>query len=769
MTRLLRLLLVLPIVLFAAFVLPSSAQQTFTPPGAATTTETDKPSLTPQEAARALIGILENDASRAQLIGELGRIAAPAGGAVSPPATTEPSIPVVTDTTFARELGLYTESIAKDFTEILMRVWIRLSHVASVLTGAATVNWPTAQDLALALGLLLAVGFGVLWSARWVARWPLDRLSTAAENRTPAYRVLLGAVAAVVEFACLAVATAAVMLTITILNSDGEIGVVERHFSNAFTLVETVKIVLRLIFSPRSPSLRIPPITDAVARHWSYWLSRIADLLGYGVVLGVPIVTESVSFAVALGFRMLIAITALVGFGALVIYNRARVRAGMVQVATQTGSVTLTTTLSLLAPVWHLIAIGYALVAFAVWITRPLDAIGYMVSATLQSAVTVVVGGGLMALTSRAIAGGIRLPADVKAALPLLENRLNLLIPTILRVLRLAVGVVLVAGVLQAWQLIDVFDWARTERGADTLGRITAAAMIVLVAMVIWIGATSWIEYRLNPGAGFVSTPRARTLLTLFRNAFTIAITVIGVMLALSELGVDIAPLIAGAGVLGLAIGFGSQKLVQDIINGAFIQFENAMNVGDVVTVAGTSGVVEKLTIRSVGLRDVNGVYHIIPFSSVDSVSNSMRGFAFHVADLRVSRDDDIDTVKALMSEAFDRLMKTPHQADVLEPLEMNGVVGFADGTMTIRGRIKTLPGRQWGVGRAYSEIVKTVFNQNGIPFPTGPAPIAVQTVIPDPASVVRGEDGEDEDGSEPAPTRPARATRRGAREAATS
>jgi small conductance mechanosensitive channel len=193
--------------------------------------------------------------------------------------------------------------------------------------------------------------------------------------------------------------------------------------------------------------------------------------------------------------------------------------------------------------------------------------------------------------------------------------------------------------------------------------------------------------------------------------------------------------------VLGLAIGFGSQKLVQDIINGAFIQFENAMNVGDVVTVAGISGSVEKLTIRSVGLRDVNGVYHIIPFSSVDSVSNSMRGFAFHVADLRISREEDIDMVKSLMRQAFDQLMKTPHQADVLEPLEMNGVVSFEEGVMVIRARIKTLPGRQWGVGRAYNEIVKTVFNQNDIPFPTGPAPIAFQAAVPDMVSPARAVD----------------------------
>nr|WP_281379111.1 mechanosensitive ion channel domain-containing protein [Chthonobacter rhizosphaerae] len=238
--------------------------------------------------------------------------------------------------------------------------------------------------------------------------------------------------------------------------------------------------------------------------------------------------------------------------------------------------------------------------------------------------------------------------------------------------------------------------------------------------MVIWIAATSWIEYRLNPASGRVSTARARTLFSLFRNAFSILLVVITTMLALSELGVDIAPLIAGAGVLGLAVGFGSQKLVQDIITGAFIQFENAMNEGDVVTVFNISGVVERLTIRSVGLRDVNGVYHVIPFSSVDSVSNAMRGFAFHVADVSVAYKENIPEVKRLMGVAFERLMATPHGAHILEPLEMNGVMQLTDNAVVIRGRIKTVPGQQWGVGRAYTEFVKEVFDENGveIPFP---------------------------------------------------
>ncbi len=159
---------------------------------------------------------------------------------------------------------------------------------------------------------------------------------------------------------------------------------------------------------------------------------------------------------------------------------------------------------------------------------------------------------------------------------------------------------------------------------------------------------------------------------------------------------------------------------MQDIITGVFIQFENAANEGDVVTLAGISGVVEKLTVRSVSLRDLDGVFHVIPFSSVDSVSNFMRGFGYHKAEIGVAYRENIADVKAHMQIAFDRLMETEHAPKILDPLEMHGVTAFGDSAVMVRARIKTRPGDQWAVGRAYNEILKEVFDEAGIeiPFP---------------------------------------------------
>ena len=173
-------------------------------------------------------------------------------------------------------------------------------------------------------------------------------------------------------------------------------------------------------------------------------------------------------------------------------------------------------------------------------------------------------------------------------------------------------------------------------------------------------------------------------------------------------------------GVLGLAIGFGAQKLVQDIITGIFIQLENAINEGDVVTVAGLTGSVEKLTIRSVGLRDVAGTYHLIPFSSVDTVGNFMRRFAYHVEVVGVDYASDLEIVKTAMHSAFDRLKEGPLGREIIAPLEWHGVVGLSDSSVNLRARIKTRPGQQWAVGRAYTEQVKYALDEAGvsIPFP---------------------------------------------------
>jgi moderate conductance mechanosensitive channel len=191
---------------------------------------------------------------------------------------------------------------------------------------------------------------------------------------------------------------------------------------------------------------------------------------------------------------------------------------------------------------------------------------------------------------------------------------------------------------------------------------------------------------------------------------------VMSTLVVLSDIGINIAPLLAGAGIAGLAVGFGAQKLVQDIITGIFILFENLITVGDVVSVGGKDGLVEAITIRTIRLRDLAGNVHTIPFSSIGPITNMTRDFSYYVFDVGVSYQEDIDGVMDELSAIGQDLMQDPQYAPlILEPLEILGVDGFASDAVKIKARIKTLPIKQWDVGREFNRRMKKRFDQLAI------------------------------------------------------
>jgi small-conductance mechanosensitive channel len=270
--------------------------------------------------------------------------------------------------------------------------------------------------------------------------------------------------------------------------------------------------------------------------------------------------------------------------------------------------------------------------------------------------------------------------------------------------------------------MTDMRGWLESQIGLAVTAAIVSVSVILIVAFAIWLGLTSFVDYKLNPEFGAVATSRETTLLTLLRNAATIALIIVTLMFVLSEIGLNIGPLLASAGVLGLAIGFGAQKMVQDIITGVFIQFENAINVGDVITVGGTTGTVEKLSVRSVSLRDLQGTFHMIPFSTVDMVSNYMREFSYFVCDMGIAYREDVDEAKQAMFDAFAMMIENEPDtaAAIMGELEWFGLNSFGDSAVVLRARIKTVPGKQWGTGRVYNGYLKKVFDARGIeiPFP---------------------------------------------------
>ena len=697
----------LPLSLAALTISPAGAQSLFDPDAAQSTAPASE-----ADAAARLVEILRDDAAREALIRQLeasaGAIAAPETASDAPPPST------------ARQLAEYTRTLAESSTSVLGDLIDALQSAFGVLGGATSIDWSEIRAVAASLALVGAITLALFWGLRLIGTRIFARMEAGIGARGWLARMGISLGSGVVDAALIVLAWAGGYAFALWQGEPGSMDFRQSLFLNAFLLIEMTKVMLRLVFAPRFARLRALPMADETAAYWYFWASRLVSLLGYGLLLVVPIVNAAVSRAVGGSVAVLIVITALMIAILIVLQNREPVAEALRRRHARQPEDLLGRAEAALAGFWHWLAITYLSALFIVWMTRPGDAVQFMLAATLQSILAVALGVLIIAAISRAIAGGMHLPAEVKRSLPLLEERLNAFVPGILKTVRLIVALMVLVAIGQIWQVTDFLGWVASATGREVTGRLVTAALIVLVAMAIWLAMSSFIEYRLNPAAGTLPTARERTLLALFRNAFSIALVVIAAMLTLSELGVNIAPLLAGAGVLGLAIGFGAQKLVQDVITGAFIQFENAMNEGDVVTAGDITGVVERLTIRSVGLRDLHGTYHLVPFSSVEKISNFMKGYAYHVVEVGVAYRESIAEVKELMKRAHAILCEGELGEHVVGDFEIHGVSALGDSSVTVRGRIKTMPGMQWSIGRAYNEIIKSVLDEAGveIPFP---------------------------------------------------
>ncbi|WP_051564654.1 mechanosensitive ion channel domain-containing protein [Desulfovermiculus halophilus] len=668
--------------------------------------------------------LLENEQSRQALIQELRSLAADKGGelASSGAAQAAPSA----DTSLARQLAEAVSGFAGSLVTQMQKIWTALS---SVFTSAPAEGWnlDALVQATTDMGLIILAVILAFFIFRRLARPLFSRLSSWSlygGGKSALLRVLV-----TVFLAALADALVVVLAYITgnflATFAIGEAGALPTRialFLNAFLVVELFKAAIRMLFSSRYSGLRLIPIRDEEAEYWNRRLARLSGFIGYGLLFAVPLIRHSVSPALAQAVNFLVMLGAFAYVLRTVLANRVKLRNALDQKAQASTLGISRISLHLLSRIWHIAVLAYFLAILNISILRPGDALPVVMLATVKTLVFVGIGLILSGILSQLIGRRIVLTEELRDKIPLLETRLNAYIPNILKVIRAVILAAVVLFILDAWGLFDVGSWYASPGGRNLIGKVFSVAVILIVALAVWVALASVIEHFLNPRAGRGEpTARAKTLISLFRNALAITLMIMTGMIVLAEIGINIGPLIAGAGVLGLAIGFGAQKLVQDIITGVFIQIDNAMNTGDVVTAGGITGVAERLSIRSVGLRDLSGTYHIVPFSSVGTVSNFMRDFAFHVGEYGIAYRESIDEAVSCLREAFDQLAVDEEFKDhILAPLEVSGVTALADSSVNIRVRIMTSPGMQWAVGRAYNRLVKLHFDAAGIeiPFP---------------------------------------------------
>jgi len=253
---------------------------------------------------------------------------------------------------------------------------------------------------------------------------------------------------------------------------------------------------------------------------------------------------------------------------------------------------------------------------------------------------------------------------------------------------------------------------------------VTAIIATVFISWLLWILVDTAITEALNPGGprnkSRNPSMRARTMLPLLRNVLLVTIMTIAGIVTAANLGINVTPLLAGAGVIGLAIGFGAQSLVTDLITGLFIIIEDTISVGDWIDVdGGHAGTVEHLSIRTVRLRDGQGAIHAIPFSQIKIVKNLSRDFAYAVFEVRMSFSTDVDQITQLIREVGADLMADfRYRREMLGPIEVWGLDRFDPNWMVVKGQIKTRPLQQWSVARAFNLRLKRKMDEAGIEIP---------------------------------------------------
>lgn len=724
------------------------------------------PTLGPAEAAR-LAEILRDDARRADLLSALEALAragaaapaqppaepaapadraatpAPAPGEAAPrqPGTApgaaptaappaepraEPALPLAPDSLGAQllvalsarlvSLADTTVTVAETLADA-PRVWEWITRVAADPAARAGVL-DTLWKIVLVLGAGILAERGLIRLLRPVrARLLRHEPTNWAARARAAFADLVLDVLPLIAFAVVSYSL------ITAVERWPSRQIVLLVANNAYLVMRTARALGRFVLSPDAAALRlIPGMSDETAAYAQIWLQRITTVGVVGYAAAETALVFGLDRATHGGLMKLLGLVVTILLIMIVLQNREEVAERIRARPEASGPWPLLR--NRLGDVWHVLVALYLLAAWVVTALEIEDGYGRILRFTISTVLVVGIAKLGELGVGRALDRGFAVNRAAAARHPGLESWANRYLPALKGLATVAIWAVALVVLLQLWGF-GAFGWFRPgQLGNRLLGALASIALTVLIALLIWESANAAIQRRLaqlSRDAQAARSARVRTLLPMLRTALLVTIVVVVGLIALSEIGVNIAPLLAGAGVIGLAIGFGSQRLVQDLITGIFLLMEDALSVGDVVNVGGQGGVVEALSIRSIRLRSLDGTVHIIPFSAVNMVSNMTKDFAFAVFDVGVAYQEDTDKVVEVLKATAEEMRAEDRWAAVIrEPLEILGVDRFADSAVVIKVRFRTNPGSQWSVSREFNRRYKKAFDAAGIeiPFP---------------------------------------------------
>ncbi|MEC7488946.1 MAG: mechanosensitive ion channel domain-containing protein [Pseudomonadota bacterium] len=664
-----------------------------------------------------LVRTLEDEAARRELIAGLKALQASAG-----PKTQ------LTETKQGRSGGQMIQELSARIESVSRELVIAAGMLLDVPRFAV---WITRQ---VSLPENRVIWIDTIWKifalflsallVEWAVRRLLHRARTAVEGSerdSVILRLPFLLARTFIDVLPIAAFAAAAYLVLAFLDPAEMTRLVALALVNSSVIARAVMSLTRMIFVPRAVGLRVLTIDNENANYIVLWVRRFTNVGVYGYFLAEAVLLLGLPFSGYLALvntiGFLIVILAII----FVLQVRQTV-AGWVGGQEGGALPGLRIARRRLADLWHVLAIVYLVAVYGVWALGITGGFEFILRASALSLVILTIAKILMILSHTTVRKGFGVRPETLSRYPGLAARTNRYFAVLETAIVTVISAIAVFAILQAWG-VDAFGWVRTDYGRRILGSAISSGLVIVVAVALWEVVSSVIERYLARGedGDREVSARAKTLLPLLRKALLLVVATIVVLIVLSEIGVDIGPLLAGAGVIGLAVGFGAQTLVKDVITGVFILAEDQFAIGDIVRVNEKSGAVEEITIRTLRLRDLGGNVHIIPFSSVGMVENMTKDFSRYVFDVGIAYREDIDEVIEVLRDLGAEMQADTFYGPMInEPIEIMGVQRFDDSAVVVRARFTTKPIKQWQIGREFNRRMKRRFDELGIeiPFP---------------------------------------------------
>jgi small-conductance mechanosensitive channel len=744
-------------------------------PEAANPAANNTDGLTADQARRAL-DTLQDDKKRAQIIDTLRAIANASPPTQATPAAPEPqpAIPLTADSLGAQLLLTVSEQVSEVSHQIADMARTLTHFPAFYYWIVRTANDPSAYDQLFEIAWKLALVFGCAFAAEWVifrliqrpvtlleARLPqtshvpaqtlaaIDPPSSAAEGAAEPERhrrrlslarawqsllrlpFVLGRL--VLELLpVLVFVGVAMMLLGTEIGEPATTRLVILAVVNAYALSRGMICVVRGLAGP----FGLFRVRAETAAYIEIWARRVVTVGVSGIAFANVALLLGLHRAGYLALLRLVMLVVHLFVVIIILQCRRQVAEAIRAPAGRAGAAARVR--NRLAGLWHYLAIVLDLALWAVWALNIRNGysllLQYFVGTVAVALITRLATIAALSLIDR----GFSISPDILQRFPGLEVRANRYLPLLRKIVSAIIAFIGFVALLEVWGVDAIVWFYGGQIGSRLLSAVATIGIAALAAATIWEASNALMDRKLTAlsrEGHFARAARLRTFQPMLRTALLcLIVTVVG-LTALSEIGVNVAPLLAGAGIVGIAIGFGSQKLVQDLITGLFLLLENTVQVGDNVTVSGLTGTVENVSIRTIRLRAGDGAVHIVPFSAVTTITNASRGAGNAAVSVNVSYKEDTDRAGQILKDIVAEMRREPEYRQAIRgDLELWGV-DKVDGSMaSIVGQIRCTDSGRWPVQREFNRRMKRRFQECAIEIASAGQTILMQ--LPAPADI---------------------------------